>query len=235
MSTERLLKGNSQQKPYLTGLLYYFDYATLIMKNLKNDKYKNCSRCGKKPGVDGLEYCQICICDIVEKRVKKGLASARSDRSNYKLTIVCDDRSSLQCVAAAYLIKKVGGPAFDVEIITSESTSQIPETAAVILPKCADDLATGLIDAFISKKTNQEALQLFLQSKQPINTSNTINLFESVTEKELVLYADTKNLKYAKADGNWLRQKVRQFQKRYPGTIEALAKSSNQVKKLIGE
>ena len=210
------------------------------MKNNKSSE--NCGRCGKNARIEGAEHCKQCLCEIIEKRVKKELAGARSNsnRGYYRLAVVCDNKSSLTCVAAAYIIKKVCNKVsrhgFGVEIITSESTSQLQENGTVVLPKCADDIATGFMEKFISPKispkpSQQPALQQLLKQ------TNLANIFEAVTEKELMLYAGIKSLKYAKTKGRAkesdLKQKIQKLQARYPGIIEALARSGKRIEVFV--
>lgn len=191
----------------------------------------NCGRCGKKARLEGIEHCRHCLCDVVEKRAKKELsvASTRNIRRDHKparLAIVCENKSSLQCVAAAYLAKKLCRPGFGFEIATSESALQMPKNAAataVIIAKCADELATEFVEAMISGKASQ------LTHKPAYKA----NILKSITEKELRLYANIKNLKYAESNASWLRQKLLKLHEKYPGTIEALARAGSSVKKLV--
>ena len=207
-------------------------------------KSRNCARCGKNPRMEGIGHCRQCLCAVIEKRAKREIASARSKRSYrscYRLAVVCDNKSSLPCITAAYLAKKLCGPACEVELIEmgdfklpgkvpekvpeaeKEKTLNDAEDAAIIVPRCADDIAAEFMERFISPKISPKP------SQQPIST---INIFESVTEKELELYADIKSLKYARTKENDLKQRIQKLQARYPGTIEALARSGKRIEGL---
>lgn len=193
----------------------------------------DCSRCGKKARLEGIEHCRQCLCDVVEKRAKKelsgeGTGRGKGENKPVKLAIVCGSKSSLQCVAAAYLAKKLYRSGLGFEVITPESASRMPKNpavTAVILAKCADELAAEFLEAMISGKSRQ----------QPHKPAYKANIFKSITEKELRLYANIKNLKYAESNGSWLKQKLLKLHEKYPGTIEALARSGSRVKKLIDE
>ncbi len=195
----------------------------------------NCGRCGKNAKLEGVDYCRQCLCTVIEKRAKKELAGARGRSSNRdcsRLVVVCGNKSLLQCAVAAYLAKKLCKPGLIFEIVPG-STSRLPENTTVILAKCADELATEFVEMLISKEARQQPpLPRLLQKLQEPTTA--ANIFRSITEKELRLYANIKNLKYAEATVSWLRQKVLKFHGKYPGTIEALARVGSSVKKLIG-
>ena len=65
--------------------------------------------------------------------------------------------------------------------------------------------------------------------------AQVVNIFESVTEKELELYATIKKIKYGKgksSEYSGLKQKIQKLQARYPGTIEALAQVSRQIEEI---
>ncbi|MBI2581425.1 hypothetical protein HYV85_06525 [Candidatus Woesearchaeota archaeon] len=215
---------------------------------------ENCGRCWKHAKVECVDYCRRCLCAVIENRVRKKLAGARgnSNRNYAVLAVVCDGKSSLQCVAAAYLAKKMGRSGFDVEIITSGSTAQLRErrgNAVVVLPKCADDIAAEFMEKFIRPKMSlghkscnarlcPVALWRLGSPQQLLRKISAINIFEAVTERELALYADIKNLKYAKAQGkakgNGLKQRIQKLQARYPGTVEALARSGRRIEGFRG-
>ncbi len=207
------------------------------MKNRKLNE--RCSRCGKSARMEGTEYCGQCLCTVIEKRAKKELAGDRgnSNRDCHRLAVVCGNKSSLQCAAAAYLVKRLCRPGLNFEIAL-ESTSQMPKNSAensavtVIMAKCADELATEFVETLISGETREARQQLQVSGplQEPMNAAN---IFKSITEKELKLYANIKNLKYAEANGSWLRQKVLKLHETYPGTIEALARAGSRVRKLI--
>lgn len=196
----------------------------------------NCSRCGKHARLEGVDYCRQCLCAVIEKRAKRELAGAlgNSNIDYYKLVVVCGGKSSLQCAAAAYLAKKLCRPGLGLEIVPLESISQLPKNVAVLLAKCADELATEFVEALISGEGRQQLPVSGLSRKlqEPISTAN---IFESITEKELRLYANIKNLKYAESKRSWLRQEVLKLHEKYPGTIEALARAGNRVKRLVGK
>jgi len=84
-------------------------------------------------------------------------------------------------------------------------------------PTCADDFAATLLDSLINAK--------------PIPGQNT-GSFGAVTEKELSLYARIKRIKYGKAKSSELKLKIQAFQERYPGTIEAFARSGRKLRQV---
>ncbi|MBI2141155.1 hypothetical protein HYU16_01905 [Candidatus Woesearchaeota archaeon] len=205
----------------------------------------NCCRCGKNARMAGIEYCRQCLCDVVEKRAKKELSGtgiggissrgAGSSNAGYRIAIVCGSKSSLQCVAASYLVKKLCRPGFGFGTVTPGSALQMPKNAAVtavILAKCADELATEFLETVISMEGRQQPQQFMPLQKQQKQAS-AANIFKSITEKELRLYANIKNLKYAESTGGWLKQKILELNGKYPGTIEALAKAGSSVKRLV--
>lgn len=187
--------------------------------------------------LEGIEHCRHCLCAVIERRAKKelavvGIRNLRRDHKPTGLAIVCGSKSSLQCVAAAYLAKKLCKPGFSFEILTPESALRMPKNAAVILARCADELAAEFVETMISGKDRpQPPLPRLLQKLQ--KPASAANIFKSVTEKELRLYANIKNLKYAESNGSWLRQRLLKLHEAYPGTAEALARAGSRVKRLV--
>ncbi len=171
---------------------------------------KICGRCLKRAIVKEAEYCRRCLVEITEKRVKKKLGALAA----CKIVLACDDKNSLQCSVAAYLIKKMARP-------------QLPpndalKSKAVVTAKCADEIAVGFIRRLIASQGGNGA---FSHKSKAVST----NIFESMTEKELELYAVIKRIKYKKAKSSGLKRKLQELQERHPGTIEALAKSGRQL------
>lgn len=208
-----------------------------------------CGRCGKNARLQGIEYCNRCLNRIIEKRVKNSLKAAteglhkvngKQRRLARKLIIVCEERRSLACASALYLTKKLLGAASSLSITVEKQIAKPPSSAAppkktdygrvegtiLIYPQCSDDLAVGLIRKFISSPRNE----------QQSGTSNRhINIFDSITEKELQLYAGMKKIKYAQKHEDGLKQAIQKLQERYPGTIEAIARSAARLSQICAE
>ena len=188
-----------------------------------------CGRCGKKSRLYSIEYCGHCLDSIVLKRVRTSLKAAMGKfhgqsrlmqpQSALKLNILSDDRRSLDCAVALYLVKKALAADFilNVTVASPKEAAGAGKDAINILPQCSDDIATGLIRRFISSP----------QTSQPHanRLPKPINILESITEKELALYAGMKRIKYEKKNKDMLQQAVEKLQEKHPGTIEAIARS----------
>lgn len=165
----------------------------------------------------------------MEKRVGKKLNAVNGGHGNpscSRILIKCESKASLSCAAAAYLAKKLCRAAA-VSVVKPASQSQRsrvrqPNTA-VIMPKCADEAATSFLEKVTGGSINSS------RNTAATAAGGAINIFESVTEKELELYAAIKKIKYTKGKSIDLKQKLQKFQIRYPGTIEALAQASRQA------
>lgn len=207
----------------------------------RTEVHKKCSRCRQRPRAEEIEHCLSCLGHVVEKRAKKalGLAEARTagteSKSGRKLAIACRDKNSLGCVAAAYVAKKLLLPGVTVEVVSKQEIkgkafkNLLKDAAvAIIMVQCADETAANFFWAFIRKNCK-------LTKYEPVS------IFESVTEKELELYAKIKSLKYAKAQNNSLKQRLRLrhrlqgLQAKYPGTIEAIVQTSRKLKGLLSK
>lgn len=171
-----------------------------------------CSRCHKNAKAEEMGYCGRCIVEVIENRVKRKLGALATG----KIVIACSNKKSLQCSTAAYLIKRMAKRQTPIK-------GRAGRKAAVIA-KCADETAAD----FIRKLTAGCSNNAF----SPESKNQAINMFESITEKELELYAAIKKIKYTKGKNTRLRQKIQKLQSRYPGTIEALAQSSRRVGEL---
>ena len=189
-----------------------------------------CGRCGKKSRLYGVEYCNNCLKSVVEKRVRTSLKAAigkfhsqsrlMQPQPAIKLNILSDDRRSLDCAAALYLVKKALAADFllHVTVANPKEAAGAEKDAINILPQCSDDIATGLIRRFISRPQT---------SQQHANRlPKPINILESITEKELALYAGMKRIKYEKKNKDMLQQAVEKLQEKHPGTVEAIARSA---------
>ena len=195
---------------------------------------KGCGRCGKNPQIHGIEYCSHCLTSIVEKRVRTSLKAAmgkihsqsRQPQPTLKLNIISDDRRSLDCAATLYLVKNAIRADFPLHVafVNPKEAARVDNAAIIIFPQCSDDVATGLIRQFISSP----------QSSQPHSSGfpEPINILESITEKELELYADMKKIKYEHKNKDVLQQAVEKLQERHPGTVEAIAKSAAHLRKI---
>lgn len=179
------------------------------------------------------EYCSRCLVEIIEKRVNKKLNAINGGNGkpgSSRMLIACGRKSSLSCAVAAYLAKKLCKIAA-VPVIkpaSLRSKTQQPHTA-VIMPKCADEAATSLLERFTSNAIGSS------RNGVTPDAAEVISIFESVTEKELELYAAIKKIKYAKGKSSKygdLKQKLQKLQARYPGTIEALAQASRQTEEI---
>lgn len=171
---------------------------------------KICSRCLKRAIARETEYCRSCLVEIMEKRVKRKLGAL----ATCKIVLACASRNSLECSVAAYLIKKMAKPQMPLDDAVKRK--------AVVTAKCADEAAAGFIRKLIA---NTGCNGTFSHKSM----AASVNIFESVTEKELELYADIKRIKYKKAKSSGLKRKLQELQERHPGTIEALAKSGRQL------
>ena len=199
----------------------------------------SCSRCKKNTRLKEAEYCRHCLAEVIENRVSRKLSNIGSSKGSReeagKILIACDDKNSLSCKTAAYIAKKLCRDA-SILVIAAAKLFKNPEQIlgikggkAIIMPKCADDIATGFMERItandrLSKSRNTANSQL-----PPEHESGAINIFESITEKELELYAAIKRIKYLKGKNRDLKRMIQKLQARYPGTIEALAQSSRQA------
>ncbi|MBI2550465.1 hypothetical protein HYV83_04780 [Candidatus Woesearchaeota archaeon] len=192
---------------------------------VRSQKAMNCGRCGSSQRLEAVEYCGSCLCRVVEHRVKKALsknlAGFRDSKGKLAVVIACPDPGSLQCITAAYLVRRLFGAAAD---IRSTSESGLPKALknknkAFITPMCADDLATAFVRLLIDNGGKAAKIE----------TAHTINVLESVTEKELAYYAEMKKIKYREKEKGALKLQLQNLQARYPGTVEALARSGRHL------
>ena len=191
-----------------------------------------CNRCSKNSRLKEAEYCSRCLVEVIEKRVSKKL-NALDDGggrlSGGRISIVCDSKTSLSCAAAAYIAKKLCKTAALLVINPASQHIMMRQPhSAVIMPECADEAATSLLEMLTSNA---------ISSRKGITrgVTDAVNIFESVTEKELELYATIKKIKYAKGKSSKysdLKQKIQKLQARYPGTIEALAQASRHIEQI---
>ncbi|MBI2143691.1 hypothetical protein HYU17_00885 [Candidatus Woesearchaeota archaeon] len=178
---------------------------------------KTCNRCGKRSMLEGSEHCGICLCEIIEKRAEKSLAGTSPTR---KLAIASEEKFSLGCVAASFIVQNTSKHVKP-RIIRLPDAERLAENGTTVLTaKCSDDAAIGLLQHFLSRDAGDKEC-------------HAINVLESITEKELELYAAIKRLKYAKAKKDSLKQGIQALQSRYPGTVEALARSSRKINELM--
>lgn len=118
--------------------------------------------------------------------------------------LVAGRKNSLAGASAAYFAKKMAAaPHYG----GGKST--------IILPSSADDLAAGFLEKLINAK---------------VGIAKGIAIFESVTEKELSLYASMKRIKYVKAESTGLKRAVQSFQEEHPGTIEAFTRTEKKIR-----
>ena len=196
----------------------------------------SCSRCKKNTRLKEAEYCRHCLAEVIENRVGRKLSNIGSSKGSReeagKILIACDDKNSLSCKTAAYIAKKLCRDA-SISVIAAAKLFKNPEQIlgikggkAIIMPKCADDTATDFIEritAGYGMNKSPDSADFPLHQKY---SAGAINIFESITEKEMELYAAIKRIKYLKGKNRDLKQKIQKLQARYPGTIEALAQSS---------
>lgn len=184
-----------------------------------------CGRCRSNQRLEGVEYCGSCLCRVVEHRVKralsKNLASFRDSNGNLAVVIACPYHGSLQCAAAAYLARRLFGASADIRLAGEGGLSKAlkNKNKAVIMPRCADDLATAFFELLIGNGGRVGKVE----------TSGQINILGSVTEKELAYYAERKRIKYREKEKGVLKLQIQNLQARYPGTIEALARSGRHL------
>ena len=195
-----------------------------------------CGRCGTKSRLHGIEYCANCLKSIVANRAGKVLKSAvgriqnknfqRQQRPKVSVIIIGEHKLSLECAASIYLVKQALGHDFSVNVKVADpkKAAIAGKDAIIILPQCSDYLATGLIRRFISAP----------QISQPHARTLTkpINILESITEKELALYAGIRRIKYEKKNKDLLQQAVEKLQEKHPGTVESIARSAARLRKI---
>jgi hypothetical protein len=175
-----------------------------------------CSRCNKSAVLDGISYCKDCLCSVVERRVRKQLPKS-DNRKVLNILVVCKDKNSLQCVSAVYLLGRLSNG--KVKVIKNRSASKKGDL--VVVPNCSDVAA----EEFISSIIKDTAIKTSLDG--------TANVFQSITESELLSYARIKKLKYRETKKTSLvKNRIQEMQKKYPGTIGVLVKSGNLIKEL---
>ena len=183
----------------------------------------SCSRCKKNTRLKEAEYCRHCLAEVIENRVSRKLDTLRDPKGRLitgKILIACADKNSLSFAAADYIARKLRK--------NNGLTLRIKDAQAIIMPECADDIAANFVERLTASSMGKSRSLKGL-SKLPKHGAATINIFESITEKELGLYAAIKRIKYTKGKNTDLKQKIQKLQARYPGTIEALAQSSRQM------
>ena len=195
-----------------------------------------CGKCGKKSRLHGTEYCANCLKSVVANRASKVLKAAvgkmqnkkfqRQEQSKAKVIMISENRGSLECAASLYLAKNALGADFilDVKVASPKEAARAGKDAIIILPQCSDDVAIGLIRRLISSPQSSRSHG----SRQP----KPINILESITEKELALYADIKRIKYVKKNKDMLQQAVEKLQEKHPGTVEAIVRSAAHLRKI---
>ncbi|HLD97222.1 MAG TPA: hypothetical protein VI934_02665 [Candidatus Nanoarchaeia archaeon] len=189
-----------------------------------------CGRCGKNTRLQGIEYCSRCLGKIVENRVKDSLKAAlemanrqvKQTQPSPHIIILCDEKLSLACTSAVYLAKKILGATSTVSVLAAKPKARA-KGALITYANCSDAIATGLVRELITSPKNR---------KHSSTSCRQINIFESITENELRLYAKMKRIKYAQLQGNWLEQAIRKLQDKHPGTVEALARSAARLNNL---
>ena len=190
-----------------------------------------CGRCGKNARLQGIEYCGHCLNRIIEKRARNAMKAAiekiRESQGKQKppapkLIVASREKRSLSRVAAIYIVKKLLG-AVSVEAAKPGWAAKAAEGTIVIYAQCSDDIAACLIRRFISSPAHKQRASAL---------AKRINIFESITEKELRLYADMKKIKYAQNSKDELQQAVQRLQERHPGIIEAVVRSATHISKI---
>ncbi len=189
-----------------------------------------CGRCSKNARLQGIEYCTRCLIKIVEKRARDSLKTAidmanrqgKQKQPSPRIVIMCDEKLSLAGASAVYLAKKILGTTFAISTIAAKPRDGI-KGGIFIYAQCLDDIAAGLILEFINGPKNR---------KRSSTLSRNFNIFESITENELRLYAGMKRIKYAQLQGNWLKHAIRELQEKHPGTVEAIARSAARLHKI---
>ncbi len=189
-----------------------------------------CGRCSKNARLQGIEYCSRCLSRVIEKRVSNSLKAATEIVNRYgkqnqpapRIIILCDENRSLACASALYLAKKMLGASFAISVAASKPAA-MAKGATLIYPQCSDEIAVGLVQKFISSPKNWQRFPVL---------NRGINIFDSITENELRLYAGMKRIKYAQRQENGLKQALRELQEKLPGTVEAIAKSAARLDNL---
>lgn len=198
------------------------------------DEKRNCGRCLKSARMAEAEYCGSCLVEVIEKRVGKRLNPINGGSGkpgSGRILIACESESSLSCAAAAYLAKKLCKPSRVSVIKPASQRSRMRQpNNPVIIPRCADETAACFLGKVISGSISGS------RNTSASDTAGAVNVFESVTEKGLELYAAIKRIKYRKSKNSkysYLKQKIQKLQARYPGTIEALAQASRQTEEIL--
>ncbi|MBI3036170.1 hypothetical protein HYY73_00210 [Candidatus Woesearchaeota archaeon] len=200
----------------------------------------NCGRCSSSQRLEAVEYCGSCLCRVVEHRVKKALsknmAGFRDSNGNLAAVIACPDPGSLQCAAAAYLVRRLFGASADIRFVSESGLSKAlkNKNKAFITPMCADDLATAFLGLLMGNggrvgKVETSGPIQHRQSRCAEAAKPPLNILESVTEKELAYYAEMKKIKYREKEQSVLKLQIQNLQACYPGTVEALARSGRHL------
>lgn len=180
-----------------------------------------CARCGKRRAPADFSCCGECLCEVIEKRAKRvasaipALMKGRTGR----VFVCCNGSNSLERVSALFVVgklvhgnaKALAGSCTDAGLIAVHA-------------RCADGVAAGFVEELAGKKCKWPG---------KANRHYGLNIFGQVLEKDLAEYARIKSLKYAAGNDagkiSVPKQKLKAFQEKHPGTMEALANSARKL------
>ncbi|MBT6519501.1 hypothetical protein HOK51_06640 [Candidatus Woesearchaeota archaeon] len=221
-----------------------------MRKNIK--KSNECSLCEKKASkkLDDKNLCNKCFLNVFERKIKRQI------RQKNKLckgeTILAIDNIT------EYVLKEViklplniitkNQSYFKITNFTSINTISQNEKLAqfikenkinkVILPWTADNEIEFFLNSFMKQqslqKNNQKQKTQKIQKIQKNLPKKFIKLFTPIPQDALEYYCELKKIKYTKCEkknqkNNELKKLINDFELKYPGTKNALIKSSKLI------
>lgn len=186
-----------------------------------------CFKCKKNKAVVDLFYiknlCKSCFFKIIERRLRKHIRLNKLFKKNDRILII--DNLSF------YLVKKIIKD-LPVKIFFKE----IPVNS-LNNKKIKDYIRNNKINRIVIPWTLDDEISLFLENiflnKKTRIKKDYIKLLKTVTDKEIILFARLKNIKFRENKKNKeIKEFLDKLEYKHPETKFSLLRSINQLEKL---
>lgn len=151
-------------------------------------------------------YCQHCFIHIIEKRVRKYIREHAKLKKDQR--IVAKDQVS------SYFAQNIIHVPVKVVKKAAKGTDTLIQLATT------DDIVVRFMEHF------------FLGKKKQTKKKNELYLFSAITDEELALYCQYKNLKFCPKKHE-LKEFIHKLEQEHPGTLHSLYKSAMELESLI--
>ncbi len=195
-----------------------------------------CSHCKNPAGIEIRKeaFCSSCLCDLLERRIRKFIRTSNYLRKNDKVLIVGE-------FAAAIIKDIVKGLPLEIKVIDDKEFNQDPKKFIknlqknqerydkIILPWTAEHECCLFLEQMAAEDADFSLLGNVIER----NNSHYIKLFRALLKEEVEAFAEFKKFKFAKREPDIYTKMLDTMDTKYPESRFSLLKSIDSLSQAL--